>query len=208
VVVNDDDIDDEQSDPGNTVNNKKQSTTICRFYHEYFQANRPELLYKIQRATKSSEPPSLGQMEDLKSQVETMKERMDSMEEMFDTKLAKMREALEQDYQRRIALVQASYKDMLSTLLRRNVGTPVLSQPSPSAELSSQQQQQLLAMASVAKNNFVGGPSLMQSSQLQGTYRPNNPFFNNTSLAGIQQYLQNTSPASSDLAALRMFGKL
>lgn len=207
MVVNDDDVDYEQTDSDNAVN-KRQSTTVCRFYHEYFQANRPELLHKIQRATKSSEPPSLGQMDDLKSQVEHMKERMESMEEMFDAKLTKMKEALEQNYQRRIALVEASYKDILSTQLRSNIGTLLHSQFGPSPELSSQQKQQLLALASVGKNNFAGGLSLMPSSQLQGISHPNSGLFDNGNLAGLQQYLQNTSPVSSDLVALRMLGKL
>lgn len=102
-----------------TGNNNKGMTV--RFYHEYFRAGRPDLLHKIQRATKSAEPPNPSHVENLKEQVETMKEQLNAMTADFDSKLLKMKVAIELHYDRRIAQVENNYKDLLSIIVRERL---------------------------------------------------------------------------------------
>jgi hypothetical protein len=200
-VVNDE-MDDE-SDSGSAV---KKQPTVFRFYHEYFQANRPELLYKIQRANKSSELPSLGQMEELKSQIEKVNERMVSIEEKFNSKLATMREALEHDYLRRIALVEASYKDLLVNLVRSSVLSKLPTSFADPLPQSQSLQQRLLALAASTNNFAIRPQPCMQSYQHKGS--PAGSQFDST-LTGVQRSLQqSTSPASSNLVTFQFLGRL
>jgi HSF-type DNA-binding len=146
------DYDDDSSAEGST----KKLTTV-RFYHEFFQANRPELLYRIQRATKSAEPPSPRQMETLRDQVEAMNERMDAMSAQFEAKLAKMQATIEADYQLRFAAVEASYKDLLTMIVKqRYPATQVATAPAATRNSA-------FAMAAAAHENFAAEQHMLSA---------------------------------------------
>ena len=205
--VQEDDSDDDGSfDQASKGQPKK--VTVCRFYHEFFQANRPELLSRITRATKSAEPPTPGQIEHLRHQVEAMKERMDVMENLFDRKLQKMKTTMEQDYQRKFAMLDASYKELLTQVIkdRMTIASPASAQagaPSAVALRSA-----ALAMAgSAADNNLfsLGGasPSLMLSGLNRGT---SHGLYSNTA-GGMNNLVRNTNPGNRDLNDLGMLGK-
>lgn len=155
--------------------------TVCRFYHEFFTANRPDLLTRITRATKSAEPPSQGQMEHLRHQVAAMETRMDDMESAFDRKLKKMQNSLEQDYHRRLVVVESQYRDILQTVVRDRIGSGVSSAsaiaPSPAAFHSAalglgMQDSSLFSLAGGTGASF--GQSPAASLMLQSLKRGNN----------------------------------
>jgi len=200
---NDADVDEKSEASGgrSSVSSVKKPASICRFYHEYFQANRPELLQRIQRATKSAEPPSPGEIQNLKHQVETLKERMDQMTKEFNEKMAKMKSSMELDYQRRISALEASYKDLLATLVKDRIvqSSPVATAPAATLPRSSM----LSALGSTTNNFAVGPPSFMLSSL--NASRGGNLF--DGSAAGLQRYLRNSGPSPADLSSLGALGK-
>jgi hypothetical protein len=65
-------------------------SSSVRFFHEYFQANRPELLNKIQRASKSVDSSNLSQAREFQTEVEYLKERLNSLTYEMDWKLEKL----------------------------------------------------------------------------------------------------------------------
>jgi dsDNA-binding SOS-regulon protein len=206
--THDDDDDDDDSEHGQQPQqpSSKKQPMVCRFYHEFFQANQPELLYRIQRATKSAEPPSPGQIENLRYQLEAMKERMDNMADEFDSKLHKMRTSMEHDYQRRFAILEASYKDLMTHVLReRMAGAPLGANPSAlrNATLASMTSMPDVGYASLGS----GMPSSLMLSSLNN--RPGGGGLYSTTGGGMQNLLRNTNPSAgtSDMSAFGMLGK-
>jgi hypothetical protein len=51
-------------------------SNAARFYHEYFQARRPDLLHKINRATKAPQAVNPSQVEALQADIDTLKGRL------------------------------------------------------------------------------------------------------------------------------------
>ena len=166
-----------QTSGGGSSSNKKKgsSSTTVRFYHEYFRADRPDLLQKIQCATKSAEPPNPSHIENLKSQVEALKAQMDTMSSDFDTKLIKMKAAMELSYERRIAAVENSYKDLLSLVVRdrfpqsssSSLGGGAIGDSGAGAGSSNSDASSLLALRAAAvasgggDHQLFGRPSLL-----------------------------------------------
>lgn len=189
------DGDDDSSNDGST-----KKVTSVRFYHEFFQANRPELLYRIQRATRSAEPPTLSQIDHLSELIKTMKERMDSMESQFEAKLVKMRTAMDADYQRRFVALESSYKELLAITVRERYSAGQVA-PIPAAT-----RDRYLAMAA-AQDNFA------LEQRMLSTLGRNNILTNTSPSAGdALQYLNrnpgltNTSPSAGD--ALQYLNRL
>lgn len=182
---------------------------ICRFYHEFFQANRPDLLHKIQRATKSAEPPSPGQIEHLRFQMEAMRERMDNMADEFDSKLQKMRASMEHDYQRRIAMLEASYKDLLTHVLRDRISAAPLAGAPTAASIRAST---LASMGAMPESGYGSARSAMQSSLMFSSLNslPAGGGLYSTG-GGMQSLLRNTNPSAggaSDLGSpFGMLGK-
>ena len=118
---------------------EKNSSSLVRFYHEYFQPNQPELLHKIQRATKAasdkpipsttsgtghasgSNPAAAAgsniELEALHAELDQIKNKMNTLGEEFDRKLAQMQAAVELDYLRRINQLETSCQNMIHSLL-------------------------------------------------------------------------------------------
>lgn len=185
--------------------NKKQPV-VCRFYHEFFKANQPKLMNRIQRATKSAELTSSGHYETLRYQLEAMNERMNSMSEEFDSKLQKMRTSIEQDYQQRLASLEASYKELLTYVLKDRMASTALAPSTVAAAAAASNEAALrrAALASmVAKTDNaryamgVGVPSSLMLSSF--TNLPPN--------GGVYSNLRNTNPGNPDMSALGMLGK-
>ena len=204
--IQDDDSDDdgslEQASKG-----QARKITVCRFYHEFFQANRPELLTRITRATKSAEPPTPGQIEHLRHQVEAMQERMNAMEGLFERKLQKMKATLEQDYQRRFAMLDASYKELLTQVLkdRMSIGTPAGATAQAGAPSAAALRSAALAMDSnlFSLGGGMGQSPLMLSGLNRGT---SNGLYSNAA-GGMNSLMRNTNPGSTDMSTLGMLGK-
>ena len=97
------------------------SPSHVRFYHEYFQAGKPDLLQKIQRATKSADPPSASLIEALQEEMDELKQRIGLLSDEMEEKLLNMKSSVELECQRRIAHVEASYKDLVTSLLMERV---------------------------------------------------------------------------------------
>lgn len=109
-------------DDGNDGHMRKSSNdNIVCFHHEFFQANEPKLLHKIQRTTKQAptELPSQIEFENVKNQMEIMKNRMGSMTNDFEAKLIEMKASIELDYIRRINALEACYKELISTIIAK-----------------------------------------------------------------------------------------
>jgi hypothetical protein len=217
---NDNDDDSEHGHPGYAPASSRKQPMMCRFYHEFFQANRPELLYRIQRATKSAEPPSPGQMEHLRYQVEVMTERMDNMADEFDSKLEKMRTSIEHDYQRRFAMLEASYKDLLTHVVKDRIGgstfpaAPTSAAAAAAAALSSPaalRNAAFASMTSLPETSFAamgsGIPTSLLLSSLSGR-SAGGGLYSNTG-GGMQNLMRNTNPSarSSDMDPYGMLGK-
>lgn len=207
--MHDEDHDDDDSEHGQQqATSSKNQPAVCRFYHEFFQANRPELLQRIQRATKSAEPPSPGQVEHLRYQLEAMKVRMDNLSSEFDSKLQKMRTAIEHDYQRRFAVMEASYKDLLTQVLKGSIGgTPVAAMPSAAAAAAFRN----AAFASVPDPGFAGMGTNIPSSLMLSSLNSRSAgggLYSSTG-GGMQNLLRNTNPSAgpSDMSAYGMLGK-
>ncbi|KAG7368129.1 HSF-type DNA-binding protein [Nitzschia inconspicua] len=210
TIVQDDDNDEDDSDHGEHQQSasKQKKPMMCRFYHEFFQANRPDLLHRIQRATKSSEPPPPGQLENLRCQIEAMREQMDNMADEFESKLQKMRTSMEQDYQRRFALLEASYKDLLTHVLKDRISSAPMAAATGAAALRN------ATLASIASMSDVGlgamgssmPPSLILSSL--NSHSATGGLYGNTS-GGLQDLLRNTNPTgrTSDMNPYGMLGK-
>jgi len=101
--------------------------SVC-FQHQFFQANQPKLLYKIERNSKRTEPivlsespsPSQTQQKEIESfhhQLQDMKEHVDVMRDEFEMKLASTRAELELDYLHRIKAIEVCYKELVSIIL-------------------------------------------------------------------------------------------
>ena len=158
---------------------EKNSSTLVRFYHEYFQPNQPELLHKIQRATKASTDKlipstasgtglvvsnpaaaaaaSSSELEALHAELDHIKNKMNTLGEEFDRKLAKMQAAVELDYHRRINQLETSCQNLIHSLLIDPSRATTSSSSSSSAlatNLSSLQQQYL-----------ASSPPLLQAAQ-------------------------------------------
>jgi hypothetical protein len=109
------------------------SASAVYFFHEYFQANMPELLHKIQRATvKSLDPSSPAQVEHLQVEVEFLKDRLNSVTDEMDAKLAKLKTLLELDYQSRIANLESAYKHLVASIVNERTMNPVAALAAPS----------------------------------------------------------------------------
>jgi hypothetical protein len=125
----------EDTDDNDASKNERMAKirNIVCFQHEFFQANQPNLLHRIKRATKEVAPiewPSQqkemesnqNQRQDTKEQLDSfryeMKDHLDSLRDEFDSKLAKMRAELEIDYLHRINSIEVCYKDLVLMILR------------------------------------------------------------------------------------------
>jgi dsDNA-binding SOS-regulon protein len=223
IVPDDENDNDDDSEhgahAGNTSASSKKHPMMCRFYHEFFQANRPELLCRIQRATKSAEHPSPGQIEHLRYQLEAMREHMDNMADEFDSKLQKMRTAIEHDYQRRFAIMEASYKDLLTHVLKDRIGgSTIVATPSAAvaaaaaaSSAAALRSAAYASMTSIPDNSFAamgsGIPTSLMLSSLSGR-TPGGGLYSSTG-GGMQDLLRNTNPSAgpSDLSAYGMLGK-
>lgn len=93
-----------------------------QFYHEYFQRDRPDLLHKINRATKNAAGhEDTSNVESLQSEIETLKERLDEIESTMDLKLMRFKQSLEMNYQRRLRNLENGYHEMLLSALALRV---------------------------------------------------------------------------------------
>ena len=99
---------------------------VC-FQHEYFQANQPKLIARIQRTTR--QPSAIAAAEELSQtrqkeiegiheQLREMKQQMDSTNDEFEVKLAAARAEIELDYLHRIREIEVCYKDLVTMILR------------------------------------------------------------------------------------------
>lgn len=115
----------------NTENRDDRSeeigSPVC-FHHEFFQANQPKLLYRIERNTKKTIPIILSEsptpmqtqqkeIESFRQQLEDMKNYVDNMRDEFEMKLASARTEMEINYLRRINSIEARYKELVSMIL-------------------------------------------------------------------------------------------
>lgn len=105
--------------------------SVC-FHHQFFQANQPDLLHRMQRNGKQTVPivisespspspsPSPTQQKEIESlhhQLQHMKEHVDNMRDEFDLKLASSRAELELDYLGRIKAIEVCYKELVAMTL-------------------------------------------------------------------------------------------
>jgi hypothetical protein len=92
-----------------------------RFYHEFFQPNRPDLLHKIKRATKgtgeANDPEHQQTESHLQSEIDALKDQLEDVQGQMDFKLAKFKQTLENDYQRRISNLEKAYHEVLISAL-------------------------------------------------------------------------------------------
>ena len=176
--------DDDSSADGST----KKMTTV-RFYHEFFKANHPELLFRIQRATKSAEPPSPTQIENLREQVESMKEQMDLMSEQFEAKLIKIQTTMDADYQRRFAALDASYKQLLAMIVKERYSIGHVA----STSTSGVSRNSVLAMAA-AQEAFAAEQQLLSTLNMRN-------IMNNGSARGMLEFVQRNSGGAASGAA-------
>ncbi|KAL3906049.1 MAG: hypothetical protein SGARI_004177 [Bacillariaceae sp.] len=207
--IQDDDSDEEGSHEHASKGQAKK-VVVCRFYHEFFQPGRPDLLSRITRATKSAEPPSPGQIEHLRHQVEAMKERMDTMESHFDRKLQKMKNNMEQDYQRRFTILDASYKELLHHVLKDKMGIASPASATAQGPSAAALRNAALAMAgSAADNNLfsLGGGMGPSSLMLSGLNRGASSGMYSNSAGGMNNLMRNTNPGNTDMNNLGMLGK-
>jgi hypothetical protein len=114
------------------IEDEDMSASAVRFFHEYFQANRPDLLHKIQRATKSPDPSSPALDEHLQAEVEFLKDRLNSVTDEMDAKLAKLKTSLELDYRSRIANLEVAYKHLVASIVNERNMNPVAAPAAPS----------------------------------------------------------------------------
>lgn len=111
-------------DPMNQQADEGMGADSVRFYHQYFQPNRPDLLHKIIRTTKASEfnndPGQVVIIESLQHEIDTLKERLENVEDRMDAKIEKFKQQsllLENDYQRRIVNLEKAYHEMIMSVL-------------------------------------------------------------------------------------------
>jgi hypothetical protein len=127
--------------------------TACfvRFYHDKFQKDRPELLHKIKRATKSDQQ-SKDDVDSLKMEVAKLNECIGQMSSNMDRKLAEM----SYEYNRRITTLSAEY-DKLALLV-----TQILARQQDPSQATIQLQHPA-APAPPSEGNPSGVPDLMHS---------------------------------------------
>jgi hypothetical protein len=98
---------------------------VC-FQHNYFQADQPKLLERIQRTTRQAPPimavdfPSPTQqkeIENLQNQLQDMREQIECMRDEYEVKLASTRAELELDYLHRMRAIEVCYKDLILMML-------------------------------------------------------------------------------------------
>lgn len=138
-----------------------------RFYHEYFQADKPDLLHKIHRATKSADTTSPAQVENLQEELEILKDRLDFITRETDEKLVKLKTSLELDYQRRIATLETAYNELLTLVLQDRLRAPTLpgnGLPVEGMRALSQHMNPLLALSGNSLHNMMGPEPLLKAT--------------------------------------------
>ena len=105
-----------RSDPILTSDVDPSTACHVRFYHEYFQKGKPELLQQIKRATKA-EQHSKDDVETLRMELCALKDQLRTTVSDYDRKLAE----LSYECNRRITSMNAEY-DKLVTLVTNSLG--------------------------------------------------------------------------------------
>ena len=105
-----------RSDPILTSDVDPSTACHVRFYHEYFQKGKPELLQQIKRATKA-EQHSKDDVETLRMELCALKDQLRTTVSDYDRKLAE----LSYECNRRITSMNAEY-DKLAALVTNTLG--------------------------------------------------------------------------------------
>lgn len=100
---------------------EETNSNAVRFFHDYFQAGKPQLLHKIHRATKNPEPSAHGQVETMQAEIDYLKERFSTITEEMDAKLVHLKSTLELEYQRRITALERSYQELVTSLVSERI---------------------------------------------------------------------------------------
>jgi hypothetical protein len=157
-IIDSNNGDDNADNTGGVVGGKKTEKTkksgndnIVCFHHEFFHANEPKLLHKIQRTTKQAPTESSSQIEfeNVKNQMEIMKNRMGSMTNEFEAKLIEMKASIELDYLRRVNALEMCYKELISTIIAKESFS--------SAASCRQTRNATTATTSPTRNSIVAG---------------------------------------------------
>lgn len=114
-------------------------SNAARFYHEYFQNDKPELLHRINRATKSIEAVPPDQVEVMQAEIMELRQRLASLSEEMDTKIRNLTQSLEVDHQHRVLRLETTMHEVVSSLLLKDRLLPqrTLSSFLPTAALAS-----------------------------------------------------------------------
>eukprot|EP00934_Nitzschia_sp_Nitz4_P001276 Nitzschia sp. Nitz4//scaffold29_size155292//121564//122591//NITZ4_002682-RA/size155292-augustus-gene-0.213-mRNA-1//1//CDS//3329546520//1276//frame0 len=99
-------------------------SNAVRFYHEYFQEDRPDLLHKINRATKTPELNPPGQVESMQAEIDSLKERLEKVSDDMEEKLAKMKKSLEMEYRGRISSLESALQEVVTSLVSDRLAAP------------------------------------------------------------------------------------
>lgn len=78
-----------KAEPILTADYDARTASYVRFFHEHFQQNKPELLVRIKRATKS-DVQSKDDVELMRSEIQTLNEVIAGMQNEFDRRLTDM----------------------------------------------------------------------------------------------------------------------
>jgi HSF-type DNA-binding len=121
-----------RADPEIRIPSVGSKSSMVHFAHEYFRKGRPDMLYKIQRITKSVEP-SLTDIAQIKDDIAQLQDDIVSLSYRFDRRIQAMATAVEADYQQRMMSISVSYQT-LAALSARMV-SPIQATPVPSSLL-------------------------------------------------------------------------
>lgn len=188
------------------------ASSAVRFYHEYFQSDRPELLCRIQRATKSMELPSPHQVENMQAEIDYLKERLSSVTDEMDAKIKELKTSMEANYERRIMNLEASYKSLLSSAIsdRLAATSPAAASAAAVAAAAAAQSSQVAQQVGrgavppqlISNALAFGGGIPPAARDLSGLRRQSHP--TPTIEALIETLTKNTATNNPLLAANRM----
>jgi hypothetical protein len=216
-VIMNDDSDDDGDDRSRSGNSASKMAMVCRFYHEFFQANRPELLNKIQRATRSAEPPHPIQFDQLRYEVEALKKYMEQMTEEFDVRLGKMKRSIELTYECRISALERAYQDLAAAMIMKNRFGVSLTTSNRSLLPFNSMGVIATFSASSSRSDMVASMVAPQDKlladidhQLALIRRQSSSTANSmdSNIGRCQHLPMNSNPLSSDLSAIGMPGKM
>lgn len=124
---------------------------MVHFAHEYFRKGRPDMLYKIQRITKSVEASST-EIAQIKDDIAQLQDDIIHLSHKFDCRLQAMAATVESDYQQRMMSISLSYQAL--TALSAQMVSPYQETP---AKLSSssppQKEEEDKSVVSVSTEN-------------------------------------------------------